>query len=248
MVPTQSETHRTRAPRRATLRHPWLARRRAEGEQGAVLVETALIMPLLILLVFGVIEFSLVYQSAAKISDTSRSVARTTAALGTDAGSVDAASNAAQAALSSLPKTATPVTMLIYKPNPQGLPGSATTMDPDAIVLGCLGAWGTCTMMHWDGEAATFVQTLFTLDPGAPPGTGTPVRWNVEVDEVCGPDYGTVGVVIFSSYEPVTGLFADLLRRDGRVALGPGVFNPDFNPLWDRAIFKFDPDLQAECT
>ena len=47
------------------------------GERGAVLVETAILIPIIIMITFGLIEFSTVYQSSSSGAGAARSAART---------------------------------------------------------------------------------------------------------------------------------------------------------------------------
>ena len=52
---------------------------RMHGERGAALVEAAIAMPLVILLTFGLIEFSSAYQSSSIATAAARAGARTAA-------------------------------------------------------------------------------------------------------------------------------------------------------------------------
>ena len=54
--------------------------RRASGERGAVLVETAILIPVVLMITFGLIEFSSAYQSSSTATAASRSAARTASA------------------------------------------------------------------------------------------------------------------------------------------------------------------------
>ena len=54
-------------------------RRRLRGESGAELIETALTLPLLLLVVVGIIEFGFVFQKYEVITNAAREGARGTA-------------------------------------------------------------------------------------------------------------------------------------------------------------------------
>jgi hypothetical protein len=68
-----SPARATRA-RRGSRRHG--TRRRRSGERGAALVEAAIITPLLLLLIFGVIEFGFLFKDALTLANATRSGAR----------------------------------------------------------------------------------------------------------------------------------------------------------------------------
>lgn len=53
-----------------------VARRRARGERGAALVELAIILPLFVVLVFGLIEFGITYNSYIALRQGTREAAR----------------------------------------------------------------------------------------------------------------------------------------------------------------------------
>lgn len=59
---------------------------RVDRDRGAVLVEMALVLPILLMLLIGVIEFGLAYNTQVRIQGAAREGARA-AALGDDAGS-----------------------------------------------------------------------------------------------------------------------------------------------------------------
>ena len=61
----------------------WVARRRTRGERGAAAVEFGLLTPVLILLVFGVIEFGMMLNRDMLVSSIARDGARTASLGGT---------------------------------------------------------------------------------------------------------------------------------------------------------------------
>ncbi len=60
------------------------ARREARGERGVALVEAAIITPLLLMLVFGIIEFGFLFKDSLTLANGSRAGARVGSAAGTD--------------------------------------------------------------------------------------------------------------------------------------------------------------------
>ena len=60
-------------------------RRNGNGERGAALVEMAVVLPLLMLLIFGIIEFGLLFRERLTIASAASSAARTGATMGTRA-------------------------------------------------------------------------------------------------------------------------------------------------------------------
>ena len=93
-----------------------------QRERGAVLVETVVVLPLVLLLVFGIVEWSAAYHDSSVTADAARAGGRIASA---QARNPDYATNAAAsvaAALSTLPSNA-PQELWIYKANTQRLPG-----------------------------------------------------------------------------------------------------------------------------
>ena len=104
------------------MRRRFAARQR---ERGAVLVETVVVLPLVLLLVFGIVEWSAAYHDSSVTADAARAGGRIASA---QARNPDYATNAAAsvaAALSTLPSNA-PQELWIYKANSNGYPGTGT--------------------------------------------------------------------------------------------------------------------------
>jgi Flp pilus assembly protein TadG len=106
---------------------------RGRGEQGAAMVEFALILPLIVLLTFGIIEFAIAFNTDSNINQAGRAGGRTAAILSTDPDMAFKAGQAAATSLNLSPGTVegTP-TVCVAKfdnTNPQGCSQYATTMD-----------------------------------------------------------------------------------------------------------------------
>ncbi|MDY7101327.1 MAG: TadE/TadG family type IV pilus assembly protein [Actinomycetota bacterium] len=165
-----------------------LLRRRARDERGATAVETALVLPILLILCFGIIEGGLLFRNAHTITASVRSGARTAVALPRHDGYQEAAANAAAAALGSIPADAVD-TLTIYRADPgTGRPVS--------------GGFETCTTscwrFTWDEGSRSFVPVLGTAWPAAD-------------QSACGDEAHTdyLGVYVRGHYDWVTGFFGD---------------------------------------
>src|SRR6476659_6960523 len=99
--------------------------RRARGERGAALVETAILIPVVLMITFGLIEFSSAYQSSSTATAASRRAARTAAAEALLPTFATDAAAAAATALKQVPADE-PVEMWIYRANTAGYPESGS--------------------------------------------------------------------------------------------------------------------------
>jgi hypothetical protein len=95
------------------------------GEGGAALVEMAIILPLLVLLVFGIIEYGLVFKEKLTIAAAAASSARTGATMGTRAEADFAILQALEAGLFDQVDTGVLISVDIFKATPST--GAKTT-------------------------------------------------------------------------------------------------------------------------
>lgn len=118
--------------------------RRPASERGAVAVEAALVIPILMLLVFGIIEMSLLLRDSLAVTSSVRAGGRVASALagagpaGTNEGGdctapctpanapmlAQMAANAVQTSGSALPEDSVQE-LWVFRANPQGFPGAA---------------------------------------------------------------------------------------------------------------------------
>lgn len=174
-----------RGIRRAVAR----AARRASGgrsESGAVLVEFAIILPLLVLITFGIVEYAGAYHDSAIAADAVRAGGRVGSALATNTAYTASITNAVDSALSTLPADA-PQELWIYKANANGYPGSGT---------GFSSCSANCVKYLWNKNTRAF-------DTGNPMGGG----WLASTHQVCTEPYDELGVYVKIKHDFVTALF-----------------------------------------
>jgi TadE-like protein len=167
-------------------------RRERGGERGAALVETVIIMPLVLLIVFGIIEFSSAYHDASVTADASRAGGRIASA---QARNPDYATNAAAAvaaALRTLPKDS-PQELWIYKANTKGYPGSGTDFSS---------CGASCIRFTWNKDTSDWNTT--TVGGG----------WVASTHQVCAEPFDQIGVYVKIRHDFVTKLFGATLDLD----------------------------------
>jgi hypothetical protein len=199
--------------------------RRREG--GAVAVETALVMPLILAVLFGIVEVSLLIRDHVAITSAVR-VGSRIASASADAGPgicetgelappctstsspalAQAAADAIQRAGSAMPKD-TIDHILVYKANAEGFPGGNTTMPSS-----CDGI-PSCVRFVWRDDL-----NAFRYSGGS---------WDSTSINACVNESDTLGVHMQATHEGVTGIFG------GSIGLG------------DRSVMKFEPLPEDSC-
>ena len=169
-----------------------IRRREVSGcdrERGAALVETAILIPLVILVTFGLIEFSSAYQSSSTAASTARSAARTASAEAMLGGYATDAGAAAATALQNVPADE-PIEMWVYRANDKGYPGAdgLTTFSTCST---------KCIKYNW-------VKATRKFDVASPSGGG----WAAGTQKACSPaDWDSVGVFVKLRHKYITNLF-----------------------------------------
>lgn len=197
-------------------------------DSGAVAVEAALVLPIIAMMLFGIIEVTLLIRDDVALTSASRTGARVaSAAAGAGPGVCEtgpeappctpasspalaqAAADAIQRAGSAMPHDAIDY-ILVYKANSAGAPGpEGSTSVPSS----CAGV-ADCVKFVWRASADTF-----RYDSGA---------WDSRTINGCVNESDTLGVYIHATHEPVTGLFGSI-------------------GLDDRAVMKFEPLSDDTC-
>jgi len=161
-------------------------------DRGAVLIEAAIIMPLLLLVVFGILEYGLLFRTNLTLSESTRAGARVAVAQPRTPGYEMAAADAVSGSLASagIPDNAIEE-LIIYKANPNtgnhvsgGAPESCTV---------------TCYRFRWDGATQRFVVKSDSPD------------WPALSQSACGAESQTdyLGVFVRARHDFVSGFFAD---------------------------------------
>lgn len=159
------------------------------GERGSVAVEAAIIFPVLVMLTFGIIEFSLLMRDHTATTSLVRAGARTASALPRDPDLIASTVAAMEKAGSALPKD-TYEELWIYRANDDGFPGSATSWDSAVCNTDCVKyAWNDARDA-FSPVAGTWPVTNINACPG---------------DE----DAQAVGVYLKAKHTWITGLFFD---------------------------------------
>ncbi len=208
--------------------------RRARREDGAVAVEAALVLPILVILVFGIIEFGFVLRDYAGVSSLVRSGARI-ASTGADHGpgtcetgigappcTSTSSPALAQEAADAIQRSGSATNpdqidfILVYKANSKGFPGAETntTMPNDCT------STPNCVRFTWRASLDTFKYS-----------SGS---WDSKSISACFPGSPTnpmdrVGIYMQATHKMLTGLFGTSLT------------------LTDRAVMDFEPLATQTC-
>ncbi|MDZ7577466.1 MAG: TadE/TadG family type IV pilus assembly protein [Candidatus Nanopelagicales bacterium] len=156
------------------------------GDRGGVAVEFALIAPILIALLFGVIEFSLLLRDHVATTSLVRAGARTASSMPRSSDMVASTVAAMERAGSALPKNAYEE-LWIYRARADGAPqdGSFETCDTE------------CVRYTWDDDGQ------FRRSTGS--------DWDPETVNACpgDPEADSVGVYLRAEHKWLTGMFTD---------------------------------------
>ena len=172
--------------------------RRMHGERGAALVETAILVPVVILITFGMIEFSSAYQSSSVATSAVRAGARVASA---EALLPTYATDAATAAATALHTVSSdePQAMWVYKADSTtGLPAS--------------GGFTNCTT---NCISYTWIPSTRTFDTAHPGGNGWPYNTQNACNQI---SWDSVGVYVKLDHKFITKLFGvDIALADHAV-------------------------------
>jgi Flp pilus assembly protein TadG len=202
-------------------------------QRGAVAVEAALLTPLLVLFVLGIIEFSLLLRDYVSVTSASRSGARIASAnAGAGPQTCDAGETGTQCADPSAPKLAKLAAnaiqtqssalnkdainyMLIYKANAKGFPGTLTGWSADPVA-DCR-TTGACVEYVWVKASDKFKYV---------PGNGS---WTSSTINACVSNSDSVGVYLNATHPFVTKMFGSS------------------KTVSDRTIMRFEPLTATSC-
>lgn len=204
-----------------SLRRRRLAAAKGEGERGAVAVEAALIFPVLILLVFGIIEFALLMRDHVATTSIVRAGARTaSAAVDPAAGPtpsgvpqfVQTTVDAMERAGSALPKDSYE-SLWVYKAAANGYAIGATGpnyFEPADCSTSCIRyQWSDARDEFRPVDVNAWRESTIRACPGAP--------------------FDAVGVYLSAEHKWLTGVFGSTTK------------------VSDRAVLNFEPFSLDEC-
>lgn len=165
---------------------------------GVVAIEFALILPVLLMLVFGIIEFGMLFRSELSVSQSARAGARTAAALPRTAGYQTSAANAVAAQLRNTLSTDEITYLSVYKAD------KATGLPADG------GTYKTCTSCYrftWNAATKSWV-----AESGA--------SWPATSQKACGAEATTdyLGVYVEARYNWVTAIFKPMFGNSMTVS------------------------------
>ncbi len=178
--PTPADHHGVNYLRRT------LRRRRADSERGAVLVEAAFVLPVMITIMLGIFEFSLVFKDLQTTYSATRSGARIASAEARNTNYQTSTVNAVSTSLAAIPKSNWRE-LWIYKADSAGMPpsGNFTTCS------------GKCVRYLWDNSSGTWVKQTGSDWPA----TGA----NSQYACASGPD--SLGVYVKVNHPMISGMF-----------------------------------------
>ncbi|MCZ7532988.1 MAG: pilus assembly protein [Acidimicrobiia bacterium] len=187
--------------------------RRHDGEKGAALVEMAIVLPLLIVLVFGIVEYGLLFKEKLTIAAATSSAARTGATMGNREAADIRILQALEAGLFDQVDSKVLISVDIFRADPDTGAKIGTEVDSYEfnIELAC----------HWDP----------CPDPAVDPHTfGDPSGWPPEdrttTLNAAGGGLDLLGIEVSYHHTAVTGLI-------------PGVDRD----LVERALIRLEPDV-----
>jgi len=194
----------------------WI-RRPKKRERGAALVEMAVVLPLLMLLIFGIIEFGLLFRERLTIASAASSSARTGATMGTRPDADLAILQALEAGLYNQADPSVLIRVDIFLANPVTgqKTGSYNRYTYVSTNVSC--KWDPCPD-----------PSLGPVTYGTPSLWGDPIVRNVTLDPN-GTGLDVLGVEIVYHHSAITNLIP-LIERDiterALVRLEPNVFGP----------------------
>lgn len=204
--------------------------RNHRDDRGAVAVEAALVLPVVMLLVFGMIEFSLLMRDWVSITAATRAGARiasaspgagpgtcitgtdgVTCAPATSPALAQAAADAMQRSLTGVPPTSINY-ILVYQANSKGYPCTTATNCDTATATtmpaSCSG-YANCVKYNWSA-----IKGQFRYNSGT---------WASATINACTNEQYSLGIYLNGTHKFVTGLFGATLT------------------MADRAVMKFEP-------
>ena len=207
-------------------------RRARRAEDGAALVEFAIVSVLLFTLLFGMVDFGLAFRDRLTMANASQSAARVLAALGNEEDSDFQALSALAQTLETLPNSGVDVVKYvdIYKSDAAGEPFDGPGSCPAGGGIG-----SNCTRFVYDPIADPVCKWNPCPDPAINT-TYDGAGWTFDSRDVDVPDLDVAVVRVIFSHEWLTGSIVPL----------PDVSCVTGNDCWeDTAILRLEPKVFA---
>jgi hypothetical protein len=169
------------------------------GDRGAVAVEAALIFPVLVLLIFGTIEFTLLLRDYVTVNSAVRSGARVASAEPRVATFAQDTADAIERSATAMPKNQIDF-IYIYLANNKGFPGANGVTDFGA----CPGT--RCVKYVWNDSLGRFNDDA----------SGT---WPASSINACPGEAQSVGVYMQATHNAVVGLFGNSWKVSDRAVM-----------------------------
>jgi Flp pilus assembly protein TadG len=195
-------------------------RRRVHGDEGAALVEAAFVLPVFLLLVFGVIEWGLFFAGSATTTSTAREGSRFASANFAVASSkqvaADSIRDVVQADIKALTGQDTPLALWIYQADANGNPNTGNFTD----------CTSNCYKYTWNGSAFVSVSSPGWANPSA---CLTVISGNVTTH----PPLDVIGVYVQVRHAYVTGLLTSVVGATTTIS--------------EHATTRIEPLPQTQC-
>ncbi len=162
-------------------------------QRGAVLVETAIVLPVLFLVVLGIIEYSAAYHDSSITADAARAGGRIASAQALNPSYATNAAAAVASALQTLP-AGEPQDMYVYKANANGYPGAGSDFSTCST---------NCVKYTWRPASKAF-------DTANPQGSG----WPASTQNVCTEPFDELGIYVKIQHNFITNLFGATVTLD----------------------------------
>lgn len=172
------------------------------------MVEAALVLPVMVLIVVGIIEFGLLFTSYSTTTAATRSGARLAATSYAQAGNVTAAQDAALGQIAAATaadlkvlNNGVPVGMAVYKVDPASADGAPIGGYPGADMVG--GCTTSCVKFTWN-------PTTKTMDNSSGSWTNA---------DACGTSVDSIGVYVQTKHNYITGFFGKTKAVSGHTVM-----------------------------
>jgi Flp pilus assembly protein TadG len=188
----------------------WFSRFR-RSERGSALVEAAIILPVLMTIIFGTIEWGMTFKDSLSVSTATRSGARTASAEPRTSGYQTDAANAVKTAVQALP-AAGPQELWIYKAGTDGAPVDNSDNNTNSFA-NC--GTNRCYKFTWNSASKSW-----TAVAG--------YSWTYTLQNACSGTANSIGIYLKDKHTFITHLFDPILGGNSKM-------------LTDHTVMRLEP-------